>query len=746
MKDERSGGSGETLTREASTALVDAYKTLRKRWVWFVTLTCAVVVGAAFYTAGQRRIYRSSCVLQIDPTPPKPLGQDIQAVVDVGSSTYWANAEYYKTQFEIIRSRSVTEETVRRLRLHRDAGFALGLAPNEKPTEAESSAETTVEQAAQQLRGLLSVEPIKESRLVKVSFQDADPKRARQILSTLVSVYVDRNIDVALDSTNNAAEWLHGQVDKLKRELEGSEIALHEYRRDQRILSISLEDQLNMLRQEMQQLSGALTSVRVRRAQVAARAKELAGVGASDTELDLSNSELLRDGTLQQLRTTLAQAVAERDSLRGEGKAEMHPLMASARARVSAAQAALEAAADAMRRAAQRELSVVDSEIENLSALSEQAHRRALELGRLEIDYRRLERSKKNTEKLYSLVIERSKESDLTRMMRFNNIQTIDPPTVPRAPVSPRVPFNMALGLAGGIALGLFGAFAREMFDRSVKSPADIEQELGMTFLGLVPRFSVGAPTASYGAKRRRRRSRDEPDQHPELIVHSDPSSAASEAARAIRTNISFMSPDRPFRTILVTSAAPSEGKTTVACCIATAMAQAGHRVVLVDADLRRPRVHRIFDQANDRGVTTTLLERCDLAEVVQETPVPNLSILLSGPACPNPAETLQSESFQRLLRELSERFDRVVIDSPPVGPVTDAVVLSTRADATVMVVRALASARETVRDARRTLEDVRGNLIGAVLNAADPSRRGYPEYYRYYGPRDPETDEAKAS
>jgi polysaccharide biosynthesis transport protein len=736
-----------SLGQEASTALLDAWKTLRKRWSWVLTVTASVVVAVAFYTAGQQRIYRSTCVIQIDPSPPKPLGRDVQAVVDLGSSTYWATAEYYRTQFEILRSRTVAEETVRRLGLDRDRAFLLGLAANAPLPEAASASppEGSLELASGLIRSRLTVDPIKDSRLVTVAYRDANPERALQILSTVVGVYMDRNIDVALDSTNVASEWLRGQVDKLKSELEGSEVALQEYKSENRILSVSLDDQSNMLRQEMQQLSAALTSVRVRRAQVAAQAEEMAKLGADGSGQDVSNPGVLRDGTLQQLRATLAQAVAQRDSLMGEGKGELHPLVASANARVEAARAALVSEVHNVRLAAQRELAVVDHEVESLSTLLSQAEQRALTLGHLEIDYRRLGRTRSETEKLYSLVIERSKESDLTRMMRFNNIHTIDPPTMPRGPVSPRVPLNMALGLVGGLALGLLGAFARETFDQSIKSPVDLEQALGGTFLGLLPRFTVGTPSAagtySRGSSSKTRRKRDTSDRHAGLILHEDPMSATAEAARGIRTNISFMSPDKPYHTILVTSASPSEGKTTVACCIATAMAQAGHRTVLVDADLRRPCLHRIFERSNDRGVTSALLDRLPVASVVQETQVPNLSVLLSGPSCPNPAETLQSEVFQKMLAVLAETYDRVIIDSPPVGPVTDAVILSTRVDATVMVVRAMKSARDTVRHAQRLLKDVRANLIGTILNAADPNRRGYPEYYRYYGPRDKKSD-----
>lgn len=731
--------------KTASKALLDAWKTLRKRWIWVAALTTTVVVAVGFYTAGLPRIYRATCVLQIDPNPPKPLGSDVQAIVDVGSGAFLAANNYYNTQFKIIRSRAIAEETVRRLGLQHNAAFLTGRAdevPGVLPAGG-SNAAAAIEQAAGIIGANLSVDPIRDSRLVELSYHDPNPERARQILSTLVSVYIDRNIDVALESTNSAAEWLENQVQSLKAELEGSETKLQDYKKNNRILSVSLEDQSNMVRQEMQQLRAALTSVRVRRSQVAARAQELANLEGDKTDPD-SN---INDEVLQKLRQFLEEAIADRDSLIGSGKAENHPLVASANARVLSAREALRNEAQIVRQAALRELAVVDREVQNLTTLFEQAHERALELGSLELDYRRLERNKANTEKLYSLVIERSKESNLTRMMRFNNIQTIDPPLTPKAPVSPRVPLNMTLGLVGGLALGLFGAFAREMFDQSVKSPTDIEQELGLTFLGLLPRAGRATSGYGYGVSRRerRRRAKNPEQQQIELIVHDDPTSAIAEAARGLRTNLSFMSPDKPYRTLLVTSAGPSEGKTTVACCLAVAMAQAGHRVLLVDCDLRRPRLHRVFDRTNDRGVTTSLIDRGSLKNAVQETSVPGLDILLSGPACPNPAESLQSKSFQNLLEDMSAMYDRIVIDSPPIGPVTDAVILSTRVDASVLVIRALATSRETVRHARRSLQDVRANLVGAILNAAEPHREGYPYYHRYYGKKSSDSERASS-
>jgi capsular exopolysaccharide synthesis family protein len=220
----------------------------------------------------------------------------------------------------------------------------------------------------------------------------------------------------------------------------------------------------------------------------------------------------------------------------------------------------------------------------------------------------------------------------------------------------------------------------------------------------------------------------------PELIVHEHPTSGVAEAARALRTNILFMSPDRQFKTLLVTSAAPSEGKTTVACCIAIAMAQAGRRVALLDCDMRRPRVHRVFGKSNDVGVTTALINFDTVDEIVRPTSVPNLSIITTGPLPPNPAEILHSESFGKLLKILASRFDHVVLDSPPVAPVTDAAILSTRVDATILVIRAFETSKELARRAVRALRDVGNRNVGTVLNAVNFDRReyGYYQYYQY--------------
>jgi polysaccharide biosynthesis transport protein len=304
---------------------------------------------------------------------------------------------------------------------------------------------------------------------------------------------------------------------------------------------------------------------------------------------------------------------------------------------------------------------------------------------------------------------------------------------VPKAAVRPQVPKSIAVGVLVGLVLGIGAALIRGLLDRSIKTPDDLERELGIAFLGLLPEIGSKVPAPGPYTKRRRRGVQQVPTNVPELVVHEHPMSGIAEAARTIRTNLLFMAPDHPYRTLLVTSAGPSEGKTTVASCIAIAMAQAGQKVVLMDCDLRRPRIHRVFRKGSDVGLTTALLDE-NIDAVILATEVPNLSIIAAGPIPPNPAELLHSERFKVVLRKVAERFDRVIIDSPPVVPVTDAAILSTLVDGTVLVIRAFKTSQELARHAVRALVDIGAKKAGAVLNAVNLSRHEYKySYYHYY-------------
>ncbi len=725
--------AADGAAQDSTLRLLALWHTVRKNWIPILAvLVCAILI-AGLYTTRQERIFRSSAVIEIDPNPPRPLGTQVQNVVDVGAGSYWTNREYYETQLKVIQGRSLAEEVVRRLRLERDAGF---LANTIKKDVKRGP--LTVEATAGVLQGRLFVEPVKNSRLVQVSIEDADPKRAMRVLNELLNTYLERNLETAMDSANATASWLADQLGKLKSELEQRELELHEYKRDKQILSVSLDEQSNMLRAEMTQLNERLTTVRTQIQALQARNAELQQVIVSDPA-NVPASELLQNATLQAMRTRYLSARTERERLLASGKGVEHPSVRAVEADVTTAKDALLGEVRNLQEAVARDLKIAKKEAEGLSSLFKQAEQRGLDLGLLEIEYRRLERDKSNTERLYTIVMERNKDGDITRLARFNNLRIVDKPTTPRGPVRPNLSTNLAVGGVVGLLLAFGLVFARDALDRSIRSPEHLEA-LGVTFLGLLPTSSTTPLDPAEVSKKRRRRdrtSKNKDDQPPpELTVHTAPRSGLAEASRAVRTNIRFMSPDKPYKTLLVTSAAPSEGKTTVACCLAIAMAQAGDRVLLIDCDLRRPRIHRVFGRGNSEGVTTLLLDPEDFDASRLATSIPNLSVLSSGPQAPNPAELINSERFAVVFKSLTEHYDRIIIDSPPIAPVTDAAILSTRVDATVLVVRASVTSREIARRALRTLSDVGAPVAGAILNAvAVEGRRGYYYYYQYsYG------------
>ncbi|MFT3775558.1 MAG: polysaccharide biosynthesis tyrosine autokinase [Minicystis sp.] len=667
------------------------WHTVRKNWATALLTALAVTLGVTFYTLGQTKIYAAATTIQFDPNPPRPLGGKVEQVVDMGAGSYWDTHEYYETQYKIITSLKVSLAVVNQLGLNHDAAF-LANAP---PGTVVPPVTVSEEGAAAALRARVRVEPVKDSRLAVVKLEDADPDRAQRLLTALVDTYIAMNLEDALASTTQAVDWLQGQLDHLKTDLETSEMALHEYKEKKNILSVAMDDQSNMLREEMKQLNEALTHVRAKREEIAGRRTELSKISVTDPAV-IPAAELLGNGLLQSLRHAYIDAVRERDGLMKAGKGKNHPEVESSQAKCEIAREAVLAEVKNVQGSLDRDLAAISHQEGGLAGLFEAARKRAFELNLLEIEYNRLRRAKDNNEKLYALVLERTKESDLARMLRVNNIRVIDHALRPGGPVRPQVPFNIGVGVFFGILLGLAAALGRAVIDRTVKTPDDVEKEVGITFIGLLPEIDDERKLGPNYAKKKARRLKPGDIKKPELIVHEHRMSGIAEAARTIRTNLLFMAPDRPFKTLLVTSAGPAEGKTTIACCIAIAMAQAGQRVVIIDCDLRKPRLHRIFGKDSKVGVTTALLEE-SIDNAVLATEVPNLSVISAGPIPPNPAEILHSERFKAFLEQVQGRFDRVILDSPPIVPVTDGVILSTIVDGTILVVRAF----KTTKDSR---------------------------------------------
>lgn len=475
---------------------------IRKNWATALVTALAVVLTVTFYTLGQTKIYQASATIQFDPNPPRPLGGKVETVVDMGAGSYWDNHEYYETQFKVLTSQRVATAVVTALGLDHDAGFIRNSPPNTPPPAKPIS--VSEETAALILRGRVRVDAVRDTRLATVSLEDADPDRAQRVLTTLVETYVAMNLEDVHASTTQAVEWLHSQLDHLKKELETSEMALHEYKEDKNILSVALDDQSNMLREEMKALNDALTQVRTKREEIAARRAELMQVKADDPAV-IPSHELLTNTLLQDLRRSYVDATRDRDALMHMGKGKNHPEVEAVQAKMDIARDAVMAEIKNVQGALDRDLSVANREEAGLSGLFEAARRRAFDLNLLEIQYNRLARAKTNNEKLYAMVQERTKESELTQMLRFNNIRIVDPPLHPGGPIRPKVMFNFTTSIFVGLLLGVAAAMARAMIDRSIKTPDDVEKEIGVTFIGLLPEVDGGTLQGNYGKRRRRK-------------------------------------------------------------------------------------------------------------------------------------------------------------------------------------------------------------------------------------------------
>lgn len=712
------------LPEESPYSLSFFLRALRNNWLFAVLGLVLGGVLSLVYSKSLTKVYQAAALVEFVPDVVSPMGNKDD------SARFWGmlvdNREYYETQYALITSDLVLSRVVREKGLQSDPQF-LHYKP-EKPI--------LLEDATAMLRARVKVEPVKASRLVLVSCEDSVPAMAAMLCEAVARAYVRQNHEKQAKGMTDAADWLSGQLEHFRGELEDTENKLHEFKKTNDLPSSSPEEVSRMIRMDMETYDKALAETRTQKQEYLARYTELSKISADNPD-QLPASELLSNGFLSGLRQHYQEAVRARRELLGEGKGENHPLVKRADETIQQTKKDLLEEVRNIQGSLARDLAVIAHREAGHAGLYEGSRRQAVELNLKELEYHRLDRLRSQNEKLYGMLLDQMKEADLARMMNVETVRVVDPPIVPKTHIRPNVPANVGAGLAVGTFLGLLLAVLREQLDRSVKTPADVETHLGLPFLGLLPAVAEDGELA--GGKRRGvnapkpRRPRRAPagGGDRELLVHERPLSAVAEAARSIRTNLLFMNPDKPPKVLLVTSAAPSEGKTTVGCAIAITLAQGGQRVCVVDCDLRRPRLHRIFPSPGAPGVTNVLVGEATLDEVALPTVVPNLFCIRSGPIPPNPADVLHSEKFREFLAALGERFDRIIIDSPPVAAVADGTILSTLIDGVVFVVRAFKTTRVLAQQGLRSLLDVDANVVGVVLNAVDLQREH--SYYQYY-------------
>lgn len=704
---------GETFDLRTQALVLWAHK-------WVVLVVALLVAGGvAFWTLRQPRIYEAVCSIEYDPTPPRPLGTKVEDVASPAFSMF-SNREFYETQNRIIASRVVAEMVVRRLGLHRDAAF-MGV-PDAQRGSWEGA---TVEDAAEVVRGRLVVEQLRDTRLVLIKVRDADPERAQRIANAIADAYIEKTMNDRMSSTISALEWLGTQVDELQDELHAADEALHRFKQEHDVLSLSMEDRQNLIANEIELLSRSLTETRVHRIELQSRVGQLRAAVESDP-LTAASPALAELTSVQELRTQLRLKQAEMESLRTRYGAA-HPRMVSLQNEIDQLRTDLDAEVRSVLRAAEAELREAQSTERGLSGALARANQQGLELNHWEMEYSHLVRERDSKAAIYDLVLKRSAETDLTRMLRVTHVRVVDRALRPRSAVAPRVTLNLSAGILGGLLLGVVVALLVERSDRRIRNLEDIEG-LGLPVLGLVPR--IGGATAT-GPRRRRQVAQASTNK--DLIAHLQPMSGVAENLRTIRTNLSFMGADGGLRAFVITSALPREGKSTVVINLAITLAQSGKKVLLVDTDLRRPRIHRAFGLPSRRGVTTALVGEAAPSDVVLTTEIPGLDIVACGPVPPNPSELLHTEAFRHFVAAMRERYDHVIFDSPPLGAVTDAAILAGQLDGVIIVVKSQSTTREALRVTARQLHDVNARILGAVFNDVDLSHGRYGEGTYYY-------------
>jgi capsular exopolysaccharide synthesis family protein len=357
------------------------------------------------------------------------------------------------------------------------------------------------------------------------------------------------------------------------------------------------------------------------------------------------------------------------------------------------------------------------------------------------IQYNILKRETDTNKQLYDGLLQRLKEAGVSAGLKASNVRVVDPAEVPERPARPRKMLNLALSLVIGMGFGVCLAFFQEYLDNTIKTPEDVQRMLRLPTLGVIPAADGNGRRLSYGYGYRSRKALPEAAAPTAAngkdgaltAVVADGNSGLSEAYRSLRTSVLLSTSGRPPRVILVTSGQPGEGKTTTAVNLAVALVQLGGQVLIVDSDMRRPRVGTLLKLINtSAGLSTYLTGQFGLEDVVVETQIPNLYAVPCGPVPPNPAELLSSSLMRQFLEQASERFSYVILDSPPVLHVSDPRILAAQVEAVILVAHGGVTPREVVKHAKQNLQQVNANLIGVALNNVDFSAAGY-DYYRQY-------------
>ena len=712
-----------TPAREQS--LSDYWRILRKR-KWTVVVSIVVVfVAAGLISVRMTPIYDAVAQIIISQRASNPLNfkDSDQSSLNAGSQQ-----DDISTQVKVMQSETMAKLVINRLNLDRRPDFAGeqqtmssgGIAVSQSPTQERSRQEKLIRKFLKSLK----VQQVPGTSLVEVKYSYPDPSLAAEIANAITSTFIEQNVKARYDSTMQAADWLSKQLADLQIKMEASQAKLVQYQKEHSI--VGADDKQNLTVDKLDELNKELTQAQGDRIQK----ESLYQVAITSNPEGLGL--VLQDPILMALRQQQTQLQTQYALLSTE--------FGSAYPKVLEVKNQLDQIDKNYREEVQNSVNRIQNDYQTalkreqmLQAALAQQTDVADQLNENAIEYKFLKQEADSNRLLYDGLLQKLKEASLAAGLDSSNIRIVDEARVPLHPARPNIPMNLEFALLIGLVGGVAIAFALEALDTTIRTPDQAESISGLPILGVIPLQSSFDKAVTSIAKARLLKTFPRNSNLPRpLISYLEPQSETAEAYRALRTSILLSSVSHPPRSILVTSSVPQDGKTMTCVNIGIVLAQQGKRILLIDADMRRPNIHKIFGMSGKTGLSNILTGGAKVSDAIQATVQPNLFALLAGPIPPHPSELLSSAMMQDLLKRWREEYDHIIIDTPPVLSVTDAVLLSVQTDAVILIIRSHQTSAAHVRRTRDLLQSVKASVLGVVVNAADLTSPDY--YYYYYG------------
>jgi capsular exopolysaccharide synthesis family protein len=730
----------QAKTEDQTLDLVEYWRSIDKRKWSILGLVVLVALIATLVVFSLRPLYRATAVVMIEQNKAK-----VVSIEEVYNAMGGGNREYYQTQVEIIKSRELARKVVEKLKLTthpeydpRQAQSSDSLKLLNPVNWFKSSVPMTEERVTQlvinDFMGDLQVQSVRNSQLVKISFTAYDKELAAKVPNTLAETFIENDLESKIKMTQKASAWLGEQMGDLRQKLNDSERALQEYRDRERIVDAK-GVALSGASKALEEATSGLVGARTKRAEAESLYNQVQAARQGKTAGGLESiPAVLRHPTVQKMKEI--EADAERrlaDASKRYGPE--HPRMLQANAELAAARDNTKRQVETVVAGVAKEYEVARANEQAISIALGQSKAEIQGLNRKEFQLGVLEREAQSNRQLYDMFLNRAKETNVSTDLQSTVARVVDPAIVPGAAFAPKKAQIVAIASVVALIVGMMLSLLLDRINNTINTAGEVEARLGVPMLGYLQKMATtGKKSTTSG-----------------LAFLNDGQSLFSESIRTIRTSVLMSALDAQNKVILITSSVPGEGKTTVSFNLACALAQV-KRVLLIDGDLRRPQIHRLIGADKDhKGLSHLVSGVAPASECIVRHELGGFHIMTSGFPPPNPLELLSSAKFVDLIEKLKESFEIILIDSPPVQLVSDAVVLSHLADTVLYVVKANHTPMPLARGGLKRLAMANAPILGAVLNQLDLERaeryygeysgygryRGYKGYYAYgYGPK----------